>query len=78
MPKKKPKGGKPQVHKDLEGLEVEINEFGEIKTNMSADKLNEFLNKNVDDKKLRDRDDLKPIDEATEEEEEKLFEDEEE
>jgi len=36
MPKKKPKGGKPQVHKDLEGLEVEINEFGEIKTNMSA------------------------------------------
>ncbi len=81
MPKKKPKGGKPQVHKDLEGLEVEINEFGEIKTNMSADKLNKFLNENVDDKKLRDRDDLKPIDEAKKEseeaEEEKLFDEEE-
>jgi len=80
MPKKKPKGGKPQVHKDLEGLEVEINEFGEIKTNMSADKLNEFLNKNVDDKKLRDRDDLLPVDEAKsegEQDEEKLFDEEE-
>jgi len=77
MPKKKPKGGKPQVHKDLEGLEVEINEFGEIKTNMSADKLNEFLNKNVDDKKLRDRDDLLPVDEKKEESEEKLFDEEE-
>jgi len=85
MPKKKPTDGKPQVHKDLEGLEVEINEFGEIKTNMSADRLNEFLNENVDDKKLRDRTDLPKAESAenasdtekAESEEEKLFDEEE-
>lgn len=58
MPKKKPKLGKPKVHKDLEGFEINFNEFGELKTNMSVEELNKFLNKRVDDKKLRDRDDL--------------------
>lgn len=57
MPKKKKKTGKPQVHEDLKGFEVTINEFGEIKSNMDVDKLNTFLNKNVDDKKFRERDD---------------------
>jgi hypothetical protein len=32
--------------------------LGEIITNYDINKINEFLNKNVDDKKLRDRDDL--------------------
>ena len=41
---------KPKVHKDLEGLELNVDSFGEIKTNMEIDKLNEFLNANVDDK----------------------------
>ncbi|NNC95318.1 MAG: hypothetical protein HKN92_07120 [Chitinophagales bacterium] len=59
MPKKKPKKGKPKVHKDLEGFEININEFGELKSNTSVEELNKFLNKKVDDKKLRDRDDLK-------------------
>ena len=58
MPKKKPQEGKPQVHKELEGFEVEINEFGQIISNKSNNELNEFLNKEVDDKKLRDREDL--------------------
>jgi|GEM_PF-745820 len=59
MPKKKPMTGKPQVNKDLEGFEIQINEFGEINTNMNIDKLNKFLNENVDDKKLREKaDDL--------------------
>jgi hypothetical protein len=48
---------KPRVHKDLEGLEVSIDTFGEISSNMNIEKINEFLNKNVDDKKLAERED---------------------
>ena len=55
MPKKKPNKDKPEVHKDLEGLDIKINEFGEIVTNYKIDKINEFLNENVEDKKLVDR-----------------------
>jgi len=52
---------KPRVHQDLSGFEVSINEFGEIKGNMNVEKINEFLNKNVDDKKLQERDDIEEI-----------------
>ncbi len=55
MPKKKPKKGKPEVHEDLKGFDIRINEFGEIITNFEVDEVNEFLNEKVDDKKLRDR-----------------------
>ena len=57
QPKKKaPKvRPKPRVHKDLDGLEVSIDSFGEIRSNMNIEKINEFLNKNVDDKKLLER-----------------------
>ena len=56
MAKKTSKPGKkPRVHKELSGFEVSIDQFGELKTNMAIEKLNEFLNENVDDKKLRDR-----------------------
>lgn len=62
MSKKKQSGAqrsaKPKVHKDLEGFDIKINSFGEIVTSFDMDKINEFLNKNVDDKKLRDRDDV--------------------
>ena len=51
--KKKKKDASPKFHPDLEGLEVKVNEFGEVKTNFSIDKINAFLNKNVDDKKLK-------------------------
>ena len=53
MPKKKPIKGKPEVHKDLEGLDFKINTFGEIQSTMDLDKLNRFLNENVEDKKLQ-------------------------
>lgn len=53
--KKKSSTGKPKVNPALEGFDISINTFGEIKTNYDLDKLNEFLNNNVDDKKLRDR-----------------------
>lgn len=56
MPKKKPNKGKPEVHKDLEGLDIKINEFGEIVTNFKVDTINEFLNENVEDKKFKDND----------------------
>lgn len=64
MAKKKPTDAgrtpaeKPKVHKDLEGFDIQINSFGEITTSFDMDRINEFLNKNVDDKKLRDREDI--------------------
>jgi len=56
MPKKKPQKGKPEVHDDLKGFDIKINEFGEITSNVKVDQLNEFLDDNVEDKKLTDRD----------------------
>lgn len=57
MPKKKSLEGKPEVHKELDGLDISINQFGEIKTTLDYDKINSFLNDNVDDKKLRKSED---------------------
>lgn len=48
----------PKVHKELEGFNIEINEFGEIVSTMSHEQLNAFLDKKVVDKKLKDREDL--------------------
>ncbi len=58
MTKKTKKNENPKVHKDLEGFNMSIDSFGEISSSFPIDKLNEFLNKNVEDKKLKDRDDL--------------------
>ncbi|MEX1238307.1 MAG: hypothetical protein WEB30_01265 [Cyclobacteriaceae bacterium] len=56
-PNSKKNTPKPRVHKDLQGFDVTIDSFGEIKSNMNIEKINEFLNKNVDDKKLAERED---------------------
>ncbi|QHT68640.1 hypothetical protein GXP67_19320 [Rhodocytophaga rosea] len=56
--KKTSKTSKPKVNKELEGFDIQVNSFGEIITNFDINKINEFLNRNVDDKKLRDRDDI--------------------
>lgn len=48
---------KPRVHTKLDGFEVSVNQFGELQSNMPIEKLNEFLNENVDDKKLAERED---------------------
>jgi len=69
MPKKKKKEGKPEVHGELEGFEIRINEFGEIKTSFEVDKLNRFLNDNVEDKKLKEKREKEPEQENSEEEE---------
>ena len=57
MAKKKeaPKQELPKVHKDLDGFEISINTFGEINRTIDIEKINAFLNKNMDDKKLRGR-----------------------
>lgn len=52
---------KPRVHKELQGFDISIDSFGEIKSNMNIEKINEFLNENVDDKKLAEREDLENI-----------------
>jgi hypothetical protein len=57
MPKKKDKKGKPEVHNELKGFDIKINEFGEITSNMDVEDLNEFLDENVEDKKLQERED---------------------
>jgi len=60
MPKKKPKKGNPEAHDELSGFDIKINEFGEIVSSYNVDKINEFLNENVEDKKLVDpKDDQK-------------------
>ena len=61
---KKNKGDKPKpkVHKELSGFDISIDQFGEIRSNTNIEKINDFLNENVDDKKLAERgdyDDLK-------------------
>ena len=60
------KDKKSEISKKLKGFDIKIDSFGEIKSNMKIDEINKFLNKTVDDKKLRDREDL---DEIKEEEE---------
>lgn len=55
------KKGKAKVHKDLDGLELKVDSFGEISSSMPIDELNKFLNKNVEDKKLKDRDDIEDL-----------------
>lgn len=54
MPKKLKKKGNPTVHEELRGFDIKINALGEMESNFAIDKLNAFLNENVDDKKLKD------------------------
>jgi hypothetical protein len=43
----------PKVHKDLQGFDVTINSFGEIQMSYDIEKINDFLNNKVEDKKLK-------------------------
>lgn len=52
MSEKKPKREKGRVHKEIKNFEIRINKFGQLEKNMSNEDLNQFLNKNVADKKL--------------------------
>ena len=74
MAKKRNTKKKPKVNEELRGFNIGINEFGEIRSNLNIDKLNDFLNKNVDDKKLRGLEDNEPlIEDTTDHDEDVLF-----
>ncbi|MBA9076010.1 MULTISPECIES: hypothetical protein [Rufibacter] len=69
---------KARVHPELEGFEIKINPLGDISSNFNIDQLNEFLDRNVTDKKLvgdqgkkrvQEEDEEYPIEETVEEEE---------
>lgn len=70
-PKKNKPKPKPKVHKELQGFDISIDSFGEIKSNMNIEKINEFLNQNVDDKKLAERDDYDDLKEKEKEKKKK-------
>ena len=55
MSKKKNHKQSPKVHDELSGFNIHINEFGEIISNFGVDKLNRFLDDNLDDKKLQEK-----------------------
>lgn len=50
---KKKRGSK--VHKDIRGFDIQINQFGELKSNLNIEDLNRFLDRHVSDKKIRDQ-----------------------
>ena len=58
MTKKKKKEEQPRVHEELKGFKMEINYFGEISSSLPIEAINDCLNKNVEDKKLKEREDL--------------------
>jgi hypothetical protein len=51
--KKNKKDKKLTVNPELEGLDVEIDELGQIRSTLDIDKINNFLDHSVDDKKLK-------------------------
>jgi hypothetical protein len=68
--KKKTSEKKARVHEELEGFEIKINPLGEITSNYDIDQINKFLDKNVYDKKLvnkdTDEDEKFPVQESEE------------
>lgn len=60
--------GKPVVNKELEGFEIGINSFGEIQQSFPIDKLNTFLDRYTDDKKLTHLNEDEPESEESESE----------
>src|SRR6478609_5330502 len=48
----------PKVNKELSCFDIKINSFGEIITSYDLDIINDFLDRNVEDKKLKNRDEF--------------------
>ena len=44
-----------RVNPELKGLDIRVNEFGEIEANIAIERLNDFLDQNVIDKKLEEK-----------------------
>ena len=45
-----------KVRDSIKDFDIHINSFGEIVTNYDVDKINEFLDNNVQDKKINKKD----------------------
>lgn len=54
MAKKKSDLKSPKVNEKLKEFDIQINEFGEISSTLNVDKINAFLDENVEDKKLKE------------------------
>lgn len=67
--KKTDKKKEAGVHNELKGLDLKINEFGEVIGNTDIENINTFLDKHVTDKKLEDRSGKFGEEDAQEEEE---------
>lgn len=52
---KKKKKEKLKANPQLPGFDIKINSFGEIQSNYDIDEVNQFLDKNLDDKKLKEK-----------------------
>lgn len=50
--KKKNETKSIKVRDSIKDFDIQINSFGEIVTNYDVDKINEFLNQNIQDKKI--------------------------
>jgi hypothetical protein len=56
MPRKKKKtdqlqSNRPPFHESLKGFDIRVNSFGQMESTFEIDKLNDFLNKEKEDKK---------------------------
>ena len=58
---------KPDISRELEGLDININSLGAINSTFDIDKINEFLDSHVDDKKLHNLDQTSEDEEDTSE-----------
>ena len=52
---KKKKVEEARVNPELKGLDIRVNEFGEIEANIAIERLNDFLDQNVIYKKLEEK-----------------------
>jgi hypothetical protein len=43
-----------KVHKEIKGFDIKVNQFGELKSNLEIDDINAFLNKHIQDKRVKD------------------------
>lgn len=55
MPGKKRDKKKDAVHEELQGLDIRINELGEVTSNFDILEINRFLDKHTTDKKRPDQ-----------------------
>ncbi len=53
--RKKKKEVNLKVNPELSGFDIKINPFGEIQSNYKVDEINQFLNRNLEDKKLNQK-----------------------